>query len=83
MRKVAMSNSFEILARFLDRFGDDVEGRSLQEPSADLKLKFKQFAAGSLSEADRNELVSLLQANPQWVTHLAREATALRPKTQD
>jgi hypothetical protein len=74
-----MSNSFEILTRFLDRFGDDVEGRSLEEPSADLKLKLKSFAAGSLSEAERNEVIGLLQTNPQWVPLLAREAKALRP----
>jgi hypothetical protein len=73
-----MANSFEILAKFLDRFGDDVEGRSLEEPSADVKLKLKSFAAGSLSEAERNEMIGLLQANPQWVPLLAREAKALR-----
>lgn len=73
-----MSNPFEILSRFLDRYSDDVEGRSLEEPSTDVQLKLKRFAVGGLSETERNEMVALLQANPQWVTLLAREAKALR-----
>jgi len=73
-----MSNSFEILSKFLERFGDEVEGRSLEEPSADMKLKLKRFANGSLPESERNELITVLQANPQWVSLLAQEAKALR-----
>jgi hypothetical protein len=73
-----MSHSFEVLSKFLERFGDDVEGRSLEEPSGDVKLKLKSFAAGSLSDTERNDIIALLQANPQWVTLLAREAKALR-----
>jgi hypothetical protein len=73
-----MSNSFEILSKFLERFGDDVEGRSLEEPSPDVKLKLKRFASGTISEIERNELIALLQANPQWVSLLAQEAKALR-----
>jgi hypothetical protein len=78
-----MANSFEILSRFLDRFGDDVEGRSVEEPSADVKQKLKRFAGGSLSEIERNEIVGLLHANPQWVPFLAREARALRSEVAD
>jgi len=73
-----MSNSFEILSKFLERYGDEVEGRSLEEPSADVKLKLKRFASGSLPESERNELITVLQANPQWVSLLAQEAKALR-----
>ena len=71
-------NAFEVMSKFLDRFGDDVEGRSLEEPSPEVKLKLKGFAAGSLSEPERNEVIGLLQANPGWVTLLAREVKALR-----
>ena len=76
-----MANSFEILSGFLERFGDDVEGRSVEEPSAEVQLKLKRFAGGNLSEAERNELISLLHTNPQWVQLLAREARGLRPET--
>jgi hypothetical protein len=73
-----MSNSFTVLTRFLERYGDDVEGRSMEEPSAELKLKLKSFAAGGLSEAERNDVIGLLQVNPHWVPLLAREVKDLR-----
>ena len=73
-----MSNEFAILAKFLDRYADDVEGRSMEEPSAEVQQKLKDFAAGSLPEADRNDVISLLHTNPHWVPMLAREAKALR-----
>jgi hypothetical protein len=73
-----MPNSFEILSKFLERYGDEVEGRSLEEPSPDVKLNLKRFASGNLPEAERDQLIALLQANPQWVSLLAQEAKALR-----
>ena len=76
-----MSNPFTVLSKFLDRYGDDVEGRSMEEPSADVQQKLKGFAAGSLSEAERKDVIALLQTNPHWVPLLAREAKALRNET--
>jgi hypothetical protein len=73
-----MSNAFTVLSKFLDRYSDDVEGRSMEPPSAEVQQKLKSFASGSLSEAERNDVVALLQANPHWVPVLAREAKALR-----
>jgi hypothetical protein len=73
-----MSNSFTVLSKFLERYGDDVEGRSMEEPSADVQVKLKSFAAGRLSEAERNDVIALLQANPHWVPLLAREAKSLQ-----
>ncbi|MCI0747653.1 MAG: hypothetical protein L0Y58_19790 [Verrucomicrobia subdivision 3 bacterium] len=73
-----MPNPFEILAGFLDRYSDDVEGRSLEEPSSELKLKLQQLARGSLSEAQRDEVILILKRNPQWVSILASEAKAMR-----
>jgi len=73
-----MANQFTILARFLDRFGDDVEGRSMEAPTAEVQQKLKNFAGGSLSEAERKDVIALLQTNPQWVPLLAKETKALR-----
>ena len=73
-----MKNSFEILAGFLDRFSVEVEGRSLEEPSADVKLKLQQFARGTLPKAERDPLILLLNQNPHWVALLASEAKAVR-----
>ena len=73
-----MANEFAILAKFLDRYSDDVEGRSMEEPSAEVRQKLRDFASGSLPEAERNDVISLLQTNPHWVPLLASEAKALR-----
>ena len=73
-----MSNEFAVLAKFLDRYSDDVEGRSMEEPSPEVQQKLKAFAVGSLPEAERDEVIALLHSNPHWVPMLAREAKALR-----
>ena len=74
-----MSDPFSILARFLDRFDDDVEGRSVEEPPDDVRQKLVRFAGGTLPEAERAGLIELLQSHPQWVPLLAREVKARRP----
>lgn len=73
-----MANQFTILARFLDRYGDDVEGRSMEAPSAEVQQKLRNFASGSLSDAEREDVIALLQTNPHWVPLLAQETKALR-----
>ena len=73
-----MNKSFQILAGFLDRFSGEVEGRSLEEPSPELKLKLQQFARGTLAEAERDGLILLLKQNPHWIPLLASEAKAMR-----
>ena len=73
-----MANQFTILSRFLERYSDDVEGRSMEEPSTEVQQMLKNFADGSLSEADRKDVIALLQNNPNWVPLLASQAKALR-----
>ena len=74
-----MSDSFAILSGFLERFSDDVEGRSVEEAPDEVKRQLAAMASGSLSETERDEMITLLQANPQWVPLLARAVKALRP----
>ena len=73
-----MSNTFEILAGFLDRFEDEVEGRELQEPPEAVRTKLGAFAKGELPKAEHEELLSMLRQNPGWVARLAAEVKALR-----
>ena len=73
-----MPNTFEILARFLERYGDEVEGRALEEMPPEFKLKLRNFAKGNLPEAERGELFRVLKENPRWVSLLADEAKAAR-----
>lgn len=73
-----MPDTFQILARFLERYGDDVEGRALPELDAATRDKLLRLARGNLPESDRAELFTLLNRNPEWVAWLAREVKALR-----
>ncbi len=73
-----MSNTFEILAGFLERFGDEVEGRELQEPPEVVRTKLRAFARGELPKAEHGELLSLLSQNPGWIPQLATDVKALR-----
>lgn len=73
-----MPDAFQILARFLDRFGGEVEGRSLEEPPEAVLLKLRDLARGRLPEAETAELMELLNRNPHWISRLADEVKALR-----
>ena len=73
-----MSNTFETLARFLDRYSDEVEGRELEEVPSQFKSKLRDFAQGTLPEPERQELARLLKENPRWVAVLAEEARSVR-----
>lgn len=73
-----MSNSFEILARFLDQFGDEVQGRQAEEPPESVRPRLQALAAGRLAGADRSEVFSLLNQNPGWVPWLAKEIKGFR-----
>ncbi len=73
-----MNDPFEILAGFLERFGDEVEGRELQETPEDVRIKLRDFARGGLPHSERAELFALLNRNPAWIGRLAEEVKALR-----
>jgi hypothetical protein len=74
-----MPDTFQILARFLERYGDDVEGRAVAEPAVDLQEKLQRLARGTLPETEQEELFTVLNRNPDWISWLAREVKALRP----
>lgn len=72
-----MSNTFEILARFLDQFGDEVEGRQAEEPPESVQHRLRDLAAGRLAGSDRSEVFGLLNQHPGWVPWLAKEIKGL------
>ena len=73
-----MSNTFQILSGFLERFGDEVEGRELAEPSTEVQTKIREFARGKLRGAEQGEMIKLLNENPVWIGRLAEEIKGLR-----
>ena len=78
-----MPNAFEILAGFLERAESEVEGRALENPSAAVKVKLREFARGTLPEAEQTELIGQLNQNRHWISLLADEVKALRKPARE
>jgi hypothetical protein len=73
-----MPDTFQILAKFLERFSDEVQGRELQEPTEEIKAKLQRLARGALPKAEKTDLFAQLNRNPEWIAWLAREVKGLR-----
>ena len=73
-----MSNTFEILAGFLTRYGDEVEGRESADLPPEVSAQLRCFARGQLPAAEQAKLIQQLNEHPDWVVALAAEAKALR-----
>lgn len=69
-----MNDELKILAGFLAKYSEDVEGRSAEEPPTEIVTRIQAFAAGKLAEQDRVALSEKLKENPHWVPHLAQAA---------
>ena len=76
-----MKSNFEILAKFLEKFGDEVEGREFAELTPEVRTKLQQFAKGSLPPAEQGELIERLGQNPEWLSRLASDVKAMRGDT--
>jgi hypothetical protein len=75
---VAMPGTFEILTRFLERFGEGVEGRELSALPPEVGTRLQRFARGELPAAEQADLIRELNEHPEWIASLAAEVKALR-----
>ena len=73
--------TFKVLAGFLERFDNEVEGRQFEEPSEETTIKLRQLAHGTLPESDRTEVFALLNSHTEWISRLAKEVKTLRPES--
>jgi len=73
-----MTDKFQVLLKFLDRFDGEVEGRELSEPPVETKSRLQRFARGALPDSEQAEVFALLDRNPEWIAWLAREVKELR-----
>ena len=69
-----MNDELKVLAGFLAKYTEDVEGRSAEEPPAEIVTRIEAFAKGSLDEANRAKLSEALKKNPHWINRLAEAA---------
>jgi hypothetical protein len=73
-----MPNIFAILAGFLERSGDEVQGREMQSVPEETRLKLRDFARGELAAAEQTRFIEELNKNPDLVAALAAEVKAMR-----
>jgi len=73
-----MKNTFQVLAGFLKRFEDEVEGRESPEPTPEMETKLREFARGNLRGPDQSAVMDMLKHNPQLIARLAEQVKALR-----
>lgn len=67
-----MSDPLDILAGFLRRFHDEVEGRGeVDLPPPDVRNEMQALVAGQLDDDSRDHLVKRLRGEPGWVEYLA------------
>lgn len=77
-----MKNPFQVLSDFLEHFGHDVQGRSLETLPVELRQQLHEFAQGRLGEQGRADLAALLKEQPQLVERLAAEIKSRRPQSK-
>lgn len=73
-----MSETFQILSRFLAQFGPEVEGREAAQPPEEVRSRLEQLARGNVSEPEQEGLFKLLRKNPEWTAWLAQEVKGMR-----
>jgi hypothetical protein len=73
-----MTNPFEILTGFLERFDAEVQGRDAGDPPADVLPKLRALARGELPASERASLMVQLDEHPGWIRCLSEEIKALR-----
>lgn len=73
-----MPNNFEILAGFLARHDDEVEGHETVPLPAGVADQLRRFAQGQLTGPAQSEIIQQLGQHPDWVAFLATEVKALR-----
>ena len=73
-----MKNTFQLLAGFLERYEDEVEGRELPELTPEVESRLREFARGNLRGADQTAVLDMLKHNPQLIARVAEEAKKLR-----
>lgn len=77
-----MPGTFAILSGFLERYTAEVEGRSTEEITPEMRRKLRALARGELPEVEKGRLAELLKENRQGLEFLALEIKAMRANSR-
>lgn len=77
-----MSNDFNTLIDFLERFDPEVSGRALMAPHTEAAAKLQRFAAGECDQQERAEICEMLRLHPAWLRWLADRVKLARPTAE-
>jgi hypothetical protein len=75
-----MQADFEIITKFLGRYGGTVEGRGGDVPDQTALVLFRKFASGKITAEERAEVVKLVDSRPNWIAALADEIKQRRAR---
>lgn len=73
-----MSNDFNTLTHFLERFGSEVSGRAMLAPDGGAEAKLQRFAAGACNAEERAEVCEMLRLHPTWLRWVAERVKLAR-----
>jgi len=69
--KDKVSNDFNTLIEFLDRFGPEVCGLASDQPENLAAEKLQLFAQGKCDQAQVEEMCEMLRKHPAWIRWVA------------
>ena len=78
-----MSEPFEILFDFLQGFEPEVSARGAAPVPEEVRERMRLFGQGKLGASEQRELLHMLERQPEWISDLAAEVKALRPREDE
>lgn len=77
-----MNDDFQILFELVEGRPQEVTGRAATTVPSEVREKIAQFAAGTCSEEERDQMKKLLREKPDLIPVLVAETRALRPSDE-
>jgi hypothetical protein len=77
-----VNDDFQILFELVEGRPQEVTGRAATTVPSEVREKIAQFAAGTCSEEERNQMKKLLLEKPDLIPVLVAETRALRPSDE-
>jgi hypothetical protein len=77
-----VNDDFQILFELLEGRAQEVTGRAAITVPSEVREKIAQFAAGTCSEEERDQMKKLLREKPDLIPVLVAETRALRPSDE-